>query len=300
MINRWINVLVVTLSLCMLASLSMANEPVKIGVLAKNGAAKAMAQWKATADYLSEKVPDKAFTIVPLDFKDVNLAVENGSVSFFLVNSSMFVETSVRFGTVAVATMINSRQGKPLKAFGGVILTRSDRDDINTLNDLRGKTFMAVSKSSFGGWQMAYKEILDTGITPAADFASLEFGGKHENVVLAVLNGAVDAGTVRTDTLERMAAEQTVFLDDFKIIAKASHGDFPFVCSTPLYPEWPMARLAGTPVQLGDQVAAALIQLTPDDTAAKDAKVVGWTAPLDYTPVEALQKKLNIGAYAQN
>ena len=275
-----------------------AQGPVKIGVLAKNGPAKAMGQWKATGDYLSASLPGVSFEIVPLDFKEVNPAVEKEQVAFFLVNSSMFVEAKVRYGAVAVATMINSRQGKPLKAFGGVVITTADNADINDFKDLKGKTFMAVSKSSFGGWQMAYKEILDAEVDPYSDFAKLEFGGKHENVVLAVLNGGVNAGTVRTDTLERMAADETVFMDDFKVIHAQSHLDFPFVCSTPLYPEWPLARVAGTDVDLANKVAEALMKIKPEDPAAQKAKVVGWTTALDYTPVETLQKKLKIGAYS--
>ena len=275
-----------------------AQGPVKIGVLAKNGPAKAMGQWKATGDYLSASLPGVSFEIVPLDFKEVNPAVEKEQVAFFLVNSSMFVEAKVRYGAAAVATMINSRQGKPLKAFGGVVITTADNADINDFKDLKGKTFMAVSKSSFGGWQMAYKEILDADVDPYSDFAKLEFGGKHENVVLAVLNGGVDAGTVRTDTLERMAADQTIFMDDFKVINAQSHPDFPFVCSTTLYPEWPLARVAGTDSDLANRVAEALMKIKPEDPAAQKAKVVGWTTALDYTPVEALQKKLKIGAYS--
>jgi ABC-type phosphate/phosphonate transport system substrate-binding protein len=194
--------------------------------------------------------------------------------------------------------MINSRQGKPLKAFGGVILTSVDNDGINAIGDLKGKTFMAVSKSSFGGWQMAYKEILDAGIDPFSDFGKLEFGGKHDNVVLAVLNGAVEAGTVRTDTLERMAAGGSIFMDDFKIINPKSQKDFPFVCSTTLYPEWPLGRLASISTSLSDQVVASLKKMKADDPAAKAAKVVGWTSALDYSPVESLQQKLKIGGYA--
>jgi len=275
-----------------------AQETVKIGILAKNGPLKALSQWKATGDYLSAVLPDYQFEIVPLDFKEVNPSIEKGDVSFFLVNSSMFVEAKIRYGAVAVATMINSRQGKPLEAFGGVILTSVDNDSINALVDLRGKTFMAVSKASFGGWQMAYKEILDAGIDPYSDFSKLEFGGKHENVVLAVLNGAVDAGTVRTDTLERMAANGTIFMDDFKIINRKDHANFPFVCSTTLYPEWPLGRIAGTSTALSDKVAASLKNIKPDDPAAKAAKVVGWTSALDYGPVESLQKKLKIGGFS--
>ena len=295
---KWFKSFLLCVAVVSLTSISSAQEVVKIGVLAKDGPAKALSQWKSTGDYLTANVTGIQFEVVPLDFKDVNPAVKEGTVDFFLVNSSMFVEAKVKYGAVAVATMVNSRQGKPLKAFGGVVIATVGNDKINNFNDLNGKSFMAVSKSSFGGWQMAYKEILDAGIDPFSDFSKLEFGGKHENVVLAVLNGAVDAGTVRTDTLERMAASGSIFLDDFKVIGKQSHPEFPFLCSTALYPEWPLARISSTPVQLSDTVVEALMKLKPEDQAAKDAKMVGWSASLDYGPVEELQKKLKIGAYA--
>lgn len=269
----------------------------KVGVLAKNGATKAMAQWGPLGEYLTKSIPGDSFTIVPLDFDAVMPAVEAGKVDYFLVNSSMFVTMMVKYKSSAIATMINSRQGKPLKSFGGVILTYADRDDINTLADIKGKKFMAVKESSFGGWQMAYKELKDNGIDPKADFAKLEFGGKHDNVVYAVQNGTVDAGTVRTDTLERMAAAGDIGMDEFKIIAAKQHADFPFVVSTALYPEWPFAKVAATGDADAKKVTDALVALDAKDSAAQSAKIVGWTQPLDYSGVEELQKLLGVGAY---
>lgn len=276
-----------------------AQEVVKIGVLAKDGPVKALKMWKSTADFLTANIQGKTFEIVPLAFEEVYPAIEGGKVDFFLVNSSMFITTKVKYGASAVATMVNSRKGQPLDAFGGVIFTTADNSEINSLADLKGKTFMAVDKTSFGGWQMALKEIVDAGVDPSRDLAKLEFGGKHENVVLAVQNGAVQAGTVRTDTLERMAADGTVEMDEFKIINKQSHPNFPFVCSTALYPEWPLAKVQKTPDAVVGEVVEALKKMKPEDQAAKDAKVVGWVAALDYTPVEELQKTLKIDAYAQ-
>lgn len=270
----------------------------KIGVLAKNGPIKALNMWKATGDYLSRKIEGMTFEIVPLGFDQVNPAIENKKVDFFLVNSSMFVTAKVKYGATAVATMVNSRQGKPLKSFGGVVITSVDNDAINQLEDLKGKSFMAVKKSSFGGWQMAYKELVDAGIDPKVDFSKLEFGGKHDNVVYAVMNEAVAAGTVRTDTLERLAAGGTIDIEDFKIISSKTHDGFPFKCSTQLYPEWPLAKVAGTPDAVVDVVVKALKALKPADDAAKSAKVVGWVDALDYAPVEALQQTLKVGAFA--
>jgi two-component system, LuxR family, sensor histidine kinase TtrS len=294
--SRWF-FLVVCMLVLNLAATTQAQETYKIGVLAKNGPVKALQMWKATGDYLSSKLSGKTFEIVPLGFEEVNPAIEAGKVDFFLVNSSMYVTAMVRYGASAVATMVNSRQGQPLKAFGGVILTTDGNKAINSIADLKGKKFMAVQASSFGGWQMAYKAILDEGVDPNRDFAKLEFGGKHDNVVYAVMNGAVDAGTVRTDTLERMVAAGEIELADFKIINPQKYDGFPFVCSTALYPEWPLAKTKHTPDAVARSVADALKQLQPTDPAAKSAKVVGWVDALDYAPVEALQKTLKVGAF---
>lgn len=291
------NFLIVICFLIAMPGLS-SGETYKIGVLAKNGPVKALKKWKSTGEYLTAKLAGKSFEIIPLSFDAVNGAIQSGAVDFFLVNSSMYVTAKVRYGASAIATMINSRQGQPLQSFGGVIFTLAENEDINSLADLKGKTFMAVKKSSFGGWQMAYKELLDNGIDPTADFAELEFGGKHDNVVYAVINGAVDAGTVRTDTIERMVAADELDMDELKIINQKKYNDFPFVCSTRLYPEWPLAKVAHVGDDLASEVVAALKELKSNDKAAKDAKIVGWRDSLDYGPVEELQKVLKIGAYS--
>ena len=286
---------IILVSIFLITSFCFAETTYKIGVLAKNGPVNALKMWKSTGDYLSAEISEK-FEVVPLDFEAVFPAIERGEVDFFLVNSSMFITAKIKYNATAIATMINSRQGKPLKSFGGVIFTSQENKEINSLKDLSGKSFMAVEKSSFGGWQMAYMELLSQGIDPFKDFSKLEFGGKHDNVVLAVQNGAVDAGTVRTDTLERMAAAGMIELSEFKILNLKPQEGFPFLTSTPLYPEWPMAKTKGTSDQIAEKVILALKKLKPTDKAAQDAKVVGWADALDYQGVEDLQKKLNVGA----
>jgi len=281
----------------MFAFIFQAEAAVKIGVLAKNGPVKALKKWAATGEYLTGKIGQQV-EIVPLGFDKVLPTIAAGEVDFFLVNSSMFITAKVKYNAVPIATMINSRQGKALKSFGGVVITSAYNDAINSFDDLKGKKFAAVKKSSFGGWQMAYKEFVDAGIDPFKDFASMEFSGKHDNVVYAVQNEQVEAGTIRTDTLERMVAKGDIAMEDFKVIGKKDYADFPFVCSTKLYPEWPLGKVAATDDGLATQVVAALKELKAGDKAAKSAKIVGWTDPLDYSDVENLQQSLKVGAYA--
>jgi len=267
---------------------------VKIGVLAKRGAEHAMKQWGPTGEYLEAKIGDKV-TIIPLKFVAIEPMVKDGQIDFMLANPAFFVEMEKKYQTRAIATMINSREGKALKEFGGVILVKQD-SPINTLQDMKGKKFMCVKFSSFGGAHMAQRLLLDNGIDAAKDTTFIE-GSKHDNVVLAVLNGAADVGTVRSDTLERMEAEGKIKMSDFRVINQVKD-DFPFVHSTRLYPEWPMAALANTDQALADKIAAALKAMPTDSAAAKAAKIIGWTDTLDYSPVSDCLKAIKYGAFA--
>ena len=194
------------------------KSELKIGVLAKRGSEKALKQWSPLAKYLTDSVKGYSFTIVPLNFEEIYKAVENSDVDFILANSGMYVDFEATYGANRIATLKNVRLGDPYTIFGGVILTKADREDINELDDIKGKRFMAVNETSLGGWQMAWGVMKDAGINVNKDLKELNFGNTHDAVVEAVMNGTVDVGTVRTDTLERMAGEGKINLADFKII----------------------------------------------------------------------------------
>lgn len=268
-----------------------------IGVLAKRGAPKCMKKWGATAAYLTEKLGTK-FTIIPLKFVAIEPALKSGKIDFLLANSAFFVEMEKKYSISPIATLINSRKGKALDKFGGVIIVRND-SSIQDISGIKGKKFMIVKRSSFGGAHMAWRLLMDNGINPEKDCAAFLEGKKHDNVVLAVKNSAVDVGTIRSDTLERMEAEGKIKMGDFRIINQVKD-DFPFVHSTTLYPEWPMAACADTDKGLAQKVAGALTGMPKDSVAAKSAKVVGWSEPADYTEVKECLKAIKYGVFGGN
>lgn len=273
-----------------------AHAAFKIGILAKRGAPKCMKKWGATGAYLTEKLGEKC-SIIPLKFVAIEPALKSGKIDFLLANSAFYVSMEKKYGVHAIASLINSKGGKALKQFGGVILVRSD-SSINDFSQFKGKKFMCVKRSSFGGGQMAWRLLIENGINPQKDCASFIEGKKHDNVVLAVKNGVVDIGTVRTDTLERMEDEGKIKMSEFKIIHQIKD-DFPFVHSTRLYPEWPMAACAKTTTELAKKVENALKKMPESSTAAKAAKIVGWTEALDYSEVVECLKKIKYGVFGE-
>ena len=274
---------------------------VKIGVLAKRGIEPTFNKWGETAKYLTKKIENRKFEIVPIGFNNLLKAVEDKKIDFILANSGFYVELEYKYDVQRITTLINKHiSGVSQKEFGGVIFSHIDNAKrFNKLEDIKGFNFVAVNEKSFGGWQMAWRELAEVGIDRDDDLASLKFKETHDNVVYSIINHEADVGTVRTDTLERMAMEGKIDLSKIHIINSKEYDDFPFLVSTRLYPEWPFAKLKHTSDKLSKQVAVALMQMQPNALAATNASIEGWTTPLSYEQVHSCFKFLKISPYYQ-
>jgi PAS domain S-box-containing protein len=272
------------------------NE-IKIGVLAKRGYEKSHLRWDATADYLTASLPKYRFKIVPMTFDDIPVIVKNHLVDFVIVNSGIYVDLAVTYGARRILTLINELSTDyRASQFGSVIFTLQMNAEIRELEDLRNQRIAAVHPTSLGGWIMAQRELHSAGLD-RWDFASLRFLNTHDAVVNAVQDREAEAGIVRTDTLERMAQEGQLKLQDFHIISAKKFDHFPYAISTPLYPEWPFALLPHTPLQLAREVSIALLRLPPNHPATRNAHIYGWTIPENYQTVDDLLRLLELPPY---
>ena len=302
--NSLISILFLILwGMCPTSDISaFAEEPLrlKIGVLAKRGTQQCLEQWGPTADYLSGKIEGVFFEVIPLSFEAINPAVEKGEVDFVLTNPANYVSLERWYGANRIATLRNRCVETGCIKFGGVIFYHKNRDDIKTIQDLRGKSFMATDEISFGGWIAVRRELQEQGINPHQDFSGLSFGETHDSVVYAVRDGLVEAGCVRTDILEQMAFEGKIELSDFVVIrwSGGDDPDFQFLRSTRLYPEWPMAKLPNAPENLAESITIALLQIPPDSDAALAGHYVGWTIPQNYQLVHECLRYLKLEPYS--
>jgi PAS domain S-box-containing protein len=272
---------------------------IQIGVLVDRSIEYTLQTWQRTANYLSLELSEYDFMIVPLDFTQIELAIEQNAVEFVISSPGIYVEFEALYGINSLVTLRKLRRGRAHSLFGGVIFCAAHNDSIFTLSDLKGKRFNAVAENSFGGWRSAWREIAELGINPYRDFESLDFSSSHYAVVYAIQQGKAEAGTVSTNVLEEMASEGKIDLKAFKIInQQTQYGEkFPFALSTRLYPEWPFAVTEKTSSQLAEQVAITLLKLPKDHPAAIAAKSAGWTIPLNYQSVHECFQVLRVNPY---
>ncbi len=278
------------------------NPPtIRIGVLAHKGIDTCQKMWQPTMDYLNQNLLEYRFELVSLLFEEIEPAVQNHIIDFLICNPAIYVDLEVQYGITRTMTLRNLVGKKIVSQFGGAIFRHADRGDLHNLRDVRGRRLAATGQTSFGGWHMGLREFRAAGIDPEKDCSQLIFLDSHPAVVRAVLAGEADMGTVRTDTIERMAADGEIRLDDIHVFPPDTRFEkrstFPYLHTTRLYPEWPFAKLAGTSEDISRDVTIALLSLPVDSPAAQAAQIGGWSVCLDYTSVHDCLRELRLPPY---
>lgn len=265
---------------------------IKIGMLAQRGADTARKEWSGIETYLTDKLGEKV-TVVPLKFTEFMDFCDNEPTGFIFTNPWFYVRAKVLKGAKALVTVKYQTSGDRMC---GVIFTRSD-SGITSLDQVRGKMLMCPKLSSPGGWLFQKGELVKAGIAPEHDLANLleTKEESHDEVVFAVRDKKVDVGTVRNNILETMQREGKINMQDFLVLNAVRHPGVSEACSTPLYPDWPVASLGKTPPDVAAKVKQALLELPPGHPALVQArKIAQFEEALDYGPMEELCKRLMV------
>lgn len=266
--------------------------PVRIGVLAFLGWEAAFSEWGPLAQHLETALPARRFALAYYDAAGLREAVRREEVDFVVTNSGHYAALESEFGVSRIATLDSPGVPSPARAIGSAVIARADRGDLEVLADLEGQRVAAVGEEAFGGFQAAWRELRRQGVEPE-DFAQIDFlGFPISRIVTAVAEGEADAGIVRACLLEELAQRGAIRLADFKVLSPRREAGFACGLSSELYPDWPIATLRNTDLRLAKAVAAALLSMPPT------AKGYAWTAPVDYRPVHALFRDLEIGPYS--
>ena len=149
--------LIIAVTLLLVAGTAFAAQafaPLKLGILAIRPKLQEMVRWQPLATYLETALAHPV-ELTLYDHAELNAAAAQRQVDVVLTASGHFILLQQTSGLSAPLATLVSREGPhKLSAFGGVILTRADRNDITSLADLAGKRIAAVSIEGLGGYQM--------------------------------------------------------------------------------------------------------------------------------------------------
>jgi diguanylate cyclase (GGDEF)-like protein len=109
-----------------------------------------------------------------------------------------------------------------------------------------------------------------------------------------VLDGRADVGFARSGLLEAMAREGKLDLKKIKVLNLQHQEDFPFMVSSALYPEWPLAAAPHVSFDITNQVVAALLLMPANSAAAASGRYYRWSTPVEYQSVQSLMQRRHI------
>ena len=148
--------------------------------------------------------------------------IATGSVDFARLGPASYILAKQANSELAIAA-IESKKGQ--KVFNGVIVVH-EQSDIDTLADLKDKTFAFGNEKSTIGRYLSQQELHAHGIH-ASDLQAYEYLGRHDAVGAAVGGGFYDAGALKESTFKKLVAKGT----PIRVIATFPNVTKPWVLS---------------------------------------------------------------------
>jgi diguanylate cyclase (GGDEF)-like protein/PAS domain S-box-containing protein len=268
----------------------------RFGVLAFRPKPETLKRWQPIADYLAQQIPTHRVVLEAFDYPELEQAVREQRVDLVLTQPAHYVALSVQQNLYSpLATLVESEQGHALTSFGGVIVVKSQNENIRSLSDLKSKQIAASSRESLGGYLAQAFELSNVGIH--IDDFDLVTTVQQDAAIHAVLLGRADAGFVRSGLIEQMALEGKISLADLKVIKTGETPAYPLSLSTRLYPQWALAAMPWLTPSVSRQIASAVLAMPQDGEVAKAAQISGFTIPGDYRSVDRLMRVLRIAPF---
>jgi phosphonate transport system substrate-binding protein len=184
-------------------------------------------------EYLSKETGLPMRQVFPDTFDDFISMFGQGRIDISFSNPFIYVKLANRYGARAMTRIIES-DGRA--EFRGQIIARADNAAVQSLDDCRDKSWVAVDPSSAGGYLFALGHFVEHGLS-LKDFRQVVFiGGKHENVILGVYSGLYDIGSIREGSLS--VVKDKIDINQIKVVdSSRRYPGWVYACSTRLSDE---------------------------------------------------------------
>jgi phosphonate transport system substrate-binding protein len=266
---------------------------------------------KTEESFVIGAIPDQNISELNRRFKifsdylenETGLNVEYTQSNDYAALVTAFKRGEVHLGWFGGLTGVQARRAVP----GSKAIAQRPRDakfhskfiaqsklNIDSLDDLKGKTFTFGDQNSTSGHLMPRHFMLEAGINPEEDFsAEPNFSGSHDKTWKLVESGAYQAGALNEAVWARAVREGQVNTDKVEVFY-----------TTPPYQDYNWTIHADANDKFGDQTVSkvqdALLNLDPDKSDQKkildlfQAEGFIKTKTENYKAIEDVAKRVGI------
>ena len=236
--------------------------------------------------------PDDVVHVVQIAEHDLLNDIERERPDLLICSAWCFLNVLNDIGAHPVATRKTDRAASAVASIGAALVVRSDRTDLRTLEDLRGKKAAATLPHSVDGYPAVRLMLREKGFSDEKFFSGVNFlTFTVPDVLSAVLSGDADVSILPACALERAQEEGLVEPGLLRVIGLPPDGALACSRSTALYPDITAGILPWTPNELTREFLTALLE-------SGHADGYEWVATSDLRSVSNLYQELHLGRWA--
>ena len=283
------------LALCLGAFLSAAPSSaavLRLGVVTTTEPGFAATTVTPVVSEMEKLRPDDVVHVVQIAEHDLLNDIERERPDLLICSAWCFLNVLNDIGAHPVATRKTDQAASPVASIGAALVVRSDRTDLRTLEDLRGKKAAATLPHSVDGYPAVRLMLREKGFSDEKFFSGVNFlTFTVPDVLSAVLSGDADVSILPACALERAQEEGLVEPGLLRVIGLPPDGALACSRSTALYPDITAGILPWTPNELTRDFLTALLE-------SGHADGYEWVATSDLRSVSNLYQELHLGRWA--
>ena len=227
------------------AVFSHATDVLRVSAIPDEAPTELLRKFKPLGAYLEQQLDIKVQFIPVADYAAVVEALAADRVDLAWLGGFTFVQTRLKTGN-AVPLVQRAEDEK----FTSKIISADPA--VQSLQDLKGKTFAFGSVSSTSGSLMPRFFMLQDGIKPEDFFSRIAYSGAHDATAAWVQAGKADGGVLNAAVWDKLVAADKVDTDKVRVIA-----------TTPPYYDYNWTVRGNLDAELQEKIKAAFLVLDP-------------------------------------
>ena len=245
---------------CALAASALAGLPalaadnvLRVSAIPDEAPTELQRKFEPLGKYLSEQTGMKVVFTPVSDYAAVVESLATRKIDLAWLGGFTFVQAKIRTHGTAIPIVQREEDAK----FTSKFITASP--GVQTLADLKGKTFAFGAPSSTSGSLMPRFYLLQAGLNPDKDFKNVAFSGAHDATVAFVAAGKADAGVLNASVWDKLVEQKKVDTSKVRVFA-----------TTPPYFDYNWTVRGDLDPALVQKLTNAFLQLDPANPQHKE------------------------------
>lgn len=245
-----------------------------------------------TVHHLNKTIDGYHFRTQTVSIADLGTQLTLTQPDFLIAPAGLEVFLDKPISNFRLATRQSPLSRDASQAVGSVIVALKDRNDIQTLSDLKGKTVAGGLPGAINTWLAAMNEIEKAGWDYETFFkSSFHLFDVYPDLVAALWGGQADAVILPTCSLERLAQTGLISTEDLKVINDKTDSLLSCKRSTDLFPDFGIVGFDWTDKDAARLVTVGVLTFHDPDEPSR------WVPFVSHDQINDLYRNLRIGPF---